>query len=525
MRRLFAYLSLALAFIVGGSIHSPAQARPQQAKPPVITSINPVTGVVGASVTVFGTNFGTSQGSVTFNGNPASVVQWTDYSIVAKVPSGNASGNVVATVASTPSNAVAFKVVTMPTTSIVHTNFGFQCGFDPSDCGGPHGSIIWPQSTAQPEFLRLHDVSTSWSDMSTGPGAYDWTALDTWLDVIAQHQPVNVIEVFSWVPCWDAPTCEAPGIAPTGTNSLPLDFSKANGSTAFNDFVTQFTQHCSTNGNCAGNCPPDTTCKSTNLIRYYELWNEWNTTVRWSGTINELYEMLAPAVPIIRANVKNAVILTPSTTSGNNPVFLSWLNLETTNGRLSDWVVWHDYLKGRTPEAEWSMFSSLYLSNLVSLSAWKSYPWADTETNFNVDTFACPDIFNAEDCTGQVVRWQLINSSNGAQSLNWYKWMETIEANSQYKTAYNSMAQFLMGGKFAGPCAATGSGASAPWTCSFTESSGVKALWVWTTSEAGASYTVPTGYVDYLDLTGGAKTTIDAGQAIPITTIPIILEQ
>jgi hypothetical protein len=119
MRKCFAYLSLALALIVGTNVRSFAQA----VKPPVITSINPVTGVVGASVTVFGTNFGTSQGSITFNGSPASVVQWTNYSIVAKVPAGSSSGNVVATTGSTPSNAISFKVVTMPTTSIVHTNF------------------------------------------------------------------------------------------------------------------------------------------------------------------------------------------------------------------------------------------------------------------------------------------------------------------------------------------------------------------------------------------------------------------
>ena len=69
--------------------------------------------------------------------------------------------------------------------TIVVRNFGFQCGLTTTNCGRNDGTLVWPDAEAQPGMLRLHDVGTSWSDLSTGPGTYNWTKLDTWLDTIA----------------------------------------------------------------------------------------------------------------------------------------------------------------------------------------------------------------------------------------------------------------------------------------------------------------------------------------------------
>jgi hypothetical protein len=525
MRTLSAFLSLTLALLVGTDFNAAAQGKPgNQQGHLALLQVSPSPGVVGATITISGQNLGTTQGSstITFNGMPAPVLLWNNWTILATVPAGKTSGDVVVTVGGTASNGIHFDLATLPTRSITNSVFGFQCGLGITNCGQLGGGIVWPQMQGQPQFLRLHDAETSWSDLSTGPSTYNWTMLDSWLDVIAKHQPLRVIEVFAWVPCWDASTCEGPTVAPTGTNTPPLDLT-ANGSRSFNDFVTQFVQHCSAAGNCAGNCPPGKTCASTNLIRYYELWNEWNTSMRWAGNIDQLYDMLAPAIPIIRANVNKSLILTPSVTSGDVPDFQAWLNLETTNGRLSDAVDWHDYLSGSTPEEEWSQHGSIYLSTMVSLPAWRTTPWADTETNYDTQTYACPAKFSADDCTGQIVRWQLLHSSNGASSLNWYKLNQTIQSNPQYQTAYKYMLQYLSAGTFGGPCTSSGA-MGGTWTCNFTESNATAALWVWTPNEAGTTFTVPSGYVDYLDMTG-AKTTVYPGQSIPIGPIPVMLEQ
>ncbi|HXA76905.1 MAG TPA: RHS repeat-associated core domain-containing protein, partial [Candidatus Acidoferrales bacterium] len=81
---------------------------------PSITSLSPTSGVIGTSVTITGTNFGSIQGSstATFNGTTASPTSWSATSIVAPVPSGATTGNVIVTVSGVASNGQTFTVGT-----------------------------------------------------------------------------------------------------------------------------------------------------------------------------------------------------------------------------------------------------------------------------------------------------------------------------------------------------------------------------------------------------------------------------
>jgi RHS repeat-associated protein len=76
---------------------------------PAISGLYPISGDVGDSVTITGTDFG-STGTVTFNGTAATTSSWTSTSITAAVPSGATTGNVVVTVSSVASNGVGFTV-------------------------------------------------------------------------------------------------------------------------------------------------------------------------------------------------------------------------------------------------------------------------------------------------------------------------------------------------------------------------------------------------------------------------------
>jgi hypothetical protein len=92
--------------------------------PPTITSITPTSGVVGASVTIAGTNFGPTQGSstVTFNGAAATPTSWSATSIVVPVPPGATTGNVVVTVGAVPSSGWLFTVTPTPSISGISPN-------------------------------------------------------------------------------------------------------------------------------------------------------------------------------------------------------------------------------------------------------------------------------------------------------------------------------------------------------------------------------------------------------------------
>ena len=80
--------------------------------PPSITSLSPTSGSAGTSVTITGANFGSTQGTsaVNFNGAAATPSSWSDSTIVAPVPSGATTGNVVVTVGGVASNGVSFTV-------------------------------------------------------------------------------------------------------------------------------------------------------------------------------------------------------------------------------------------------------------------------------------------------------------------------------------------------------------------------------------------------------------------------------
>jgi hypothetical protein len=84
---------------------------------PQISSLSPTSGSVGTAVTITGTNFGSTQGTstVTFNGTAAAATNWSSTKIVAPVPSGATTGNVVVTVAGQDSNGQSFTVT--PTNS------------------------------------------------------------------------------------------------------------------------------------------------------------------------------------------------------------------------------------------------------------------------------------------------------------------------------------------------------------------------------------------------------------------------
>lgn len=79
---------------------------------PKIVSLSPASGPVGTSVTISGSNFGSTQGSstITFNGILAAPTSWSDTNIVTQVPNGASTGPVVVTVNGMSSNEIIFTV-------------------------------------------------------------------------------------------------------------------------------------------------------------------------------------------------------------------------------------------------------------------------------------------------------------------------------------------------------------------------------------------------------------------------------
>jgi IPT/TIG domain/Galactose oxidase, central domain len=127
---------------------------------PVINTLTPNAGPTGYLVTISGYDFGTTTGSVTFNGLSASVTSWNPTSVVVTVPSGATSGNVVVTAGGVPSNSVPFSVVTTPlinTVSPASGWFGTSVTISGANFGSTTGTVTFNGTPASP---------TSWNPTS-----------------------------------------------------------------------------------------------------------------------------------------------------------------------------------------------------------------------------------------------------------------------------------------------------------------------------------------------------------------------
>ena len=403
------------------------------------------------------------------------------------------------------------KASPMGSRPIAATNWSFDCIYWNDDCG-LNGS--WIPTKSQPGTVRLWQSGTEWGLLNNGYDSYDWTYLDTWLDLIAEHQPRAVIYTFGLVPCYIASVgCDGKGWG-NGHNfspSPPSDLT-SEGSPSFEAYVRALVEHCSPSGHCV-----------KDYITYWEMWNEGNLTDFWTGTVTQLYDMFKHVIPIIRSHVPGAVISTPPVCGGDTQWMTSWMKLENTNGRLSDYYGIHIYMRDSPPEQRMGMLRSML--NTKNANGWTTTPWINSETNFNNVSFACSAQFTPQDCRGQLVRWHVLQyayqgGAGGAFHVGWDKW-DTITAGG-YDTYYYTMMQWLTGATFTASCTNSGN----VWMCPLTEASGTNALIVW--NAAGSSWYRPAAeYADYKYFNGrfgGATQSIAPGQPSPIGVEPIMFE-
>jgi hypothetical protein len=132
--------------------------------PPAITSITPTAGAPGASVTIEGSHFGSGKGnqSVTFNGQAASFANWSDSSVVATVPAGATTGDVVVHVSGVASNGMNFTVLPAPSITSVSPVSG-TAGSLVTIVGSHFGAT---QGSGTVTFNGAAASPSSWSDTS-----------------------------------------------------------------------------------------------------------------------------------------------------------------------------------------------------------------------------------------------------------------------------------------------------------------------------------------------------------------------
>ena len=144
---------------------------------PVIEKLKPALGPVGTNVKIKGSNFGTSPGTVTFNGTNAPVnpdSNWESAKIQVKVPEGATTGSVVVTTAGGKSSAGVSFTVTIPAPVISSLDpssgpVNTQVTIDGANFGSS-GTVTFNGTTASTTSWDTDEIETSVpSGATTGP--------------------------------------------------------------------------------------------------------------------------------------------------------------------------------------------------------------------------------------------------------------------------------------------------------------------------------------------------------------------
>jgi len=393
-------------------------------------------------------------------------------------------------------------------------------------------SAPWPP--AQFGSLRIWDAGAMWMQINTGPGAYDWEVLDSWLDHAQAHNQ-DVLYAFGGIPPWASgdkndEKCslwKTPGSCHP-PNDLREDGSGSN--QTFKDFVTALAKH------------------AHGRIKNWEVWNEPQNLPFYHGSIAQMVRITEDLRTILKSIDPEAVIVSPGTgwmdfhpETGKpdwNPMTWTDLYLTAGGGKYVDVMATHAYLKGSCPTGGWDLdqaeIRTQEVRKMMKKHGISDMPLWSTEGSWGpvrqrkMTCTTDPDMQIAYVGQYHIAMW-----AAGYKRVYWYAWNdwdvgelsreEDFEPTPAGK-AYGEIINWMVGATLHG-CDKSKS----QWKCTFTRPDGSQYLAIWdnsqTCSNGNCTITpvkVEPTYVDYLDLAGG-KTKIQ-NNTVPVGMKPIWLE-
>jgi hypothetical protein len=374
-----------------------------------------------------------------------------------------------------------------------------------------------PQGPVPSSFfgMHLHDVKSAWPDVpigalgkgsetvwpyiepnppSNGVHKYNWSILDAWV-AMAQAHGVDFFWANTFVPRWavsDTSTCtytpvgQPPQSGCTGMVSNIDDWI---------DFTTALVT------------------RYKGRIEFYELWNEPYIRKNFTGTVADMVSLTNHFHDVIREKDPGALIISP-THFGYDKSFMDsyWASGATKD---VDVVSLHGEFGDISAEAILASGGGL-VKALMAKYGLSNKPLWDTEAQGGNLT---PDQIERFVAVDHILHW-----STGISRMYWYEWdydRPTYRLkDTPAATAYRQVYKWMVGATMS-PCLISGADVyKATYSCDLVRGA-VKTRAVW--DAAGpSSYTVPTGYASYEDLSGNSQA-ID-GTTVAIGLKPILLK-
>ena len=368
-----------------------------------------------------------------------------------------------------------------------------------------------------------------WWVQKTQGAAFDFSLFDPYVQDALSHGIDYIYELGNSIPPWASsdPTqpCNNPYLGGMGCAAPPANISD------WDNYVTAVVTH------------------YKGQVKFYELWNEPNNNLSWSGTYAQMVSLAKDAYSIAHSIDPNALVLTPATTGpeaapAGNPTPSQWLQsyLQAGGNLYADIGTFHGYIANTSvspsPEPEQSSSAAgcgvdCYVSIVEKVNLFRSIlnnnglaqaALFDTEGSWNFR--------NPPDDDGKVEflsRWYILQAAQGVARVVWFLWGvdpadappaslgSSTEPLTPAAIAYEQVYDWLTGATFSGPCSSSGT----VWSCQLTRANNYQGLIAWNTA-GSSSFTVPSQYVQYQDLSG--NTTNVSGGTVTIGLMPILLE-
>jgi hypothetical protein len=375
-------------------------------------------------------------------------------------------------------------------------------------------------------YGTLSHPPLAWTSIEgTGRGVYSFGVIDQFVNSAPQdgNGVAQVDLVMGWTPGWavaDQSHCL------TQNTGIVVCTNPPDNMQDWSDFVTQVAAHY--NGITAPH------------IKFYEIWNEANTSSFWSGGIKKLVSMAKIAYPILKHDGFSTV-LTPSVVWDSGTKFLATY-LADGGASYADGVSFHGYpsktgkgIKLPVPLPESPVSTNSPIQNMIpafrkvaDANGMSGKPLVTTEGSWGVNGVSDSDM-QAAWITHYVILQAGLATQNNLEFQTWYTWGHassgTIETPQGSPTkaglAYQEVTTWLTG-TTPSPCTSSGTSGNL-WSCPVG-----KNLIVWDASQSCSNgvcttgpYNASQGYTKYVDV-GGDSHSITGTIALGVK--PILLE-
>ncbi len=397
-------------------------------------------------------------------------------------------------------------------------------------------------------FGLLAHGDFAWETIEPSRGVFDFSVFDNYMSLIQRHglvDPVTNTANFAMTlaagtPIWAvASKCAGPNSACTCTTTTCT--APPDNIADWTDFLNTLINHY--NG------------KTQPHIKYYELWNEFNYSLWWTGGDAAMVALAKAAYPIIHQDL-HSMLLTPSVSGPVGTVspvsgYTRMKDYLQAGGYLyADGGAFHGYIAGSAgninpfpmPEddvtsdcTEWVTCYGSIITKAEQMRAvfdqngLAGKPMFQTEGSWGKNTVTKSDIQVA-----WLSRWLLLQAGLRAelnlQMAAWFTWAPgtgfgwgTIETSSGTPSdagiAYQHVFDWVSGATIAQRCSPD---SNSTYTCTLTRAGGYTAKAVWNT-KGTISYTPGAGYTQYRDL-AGLTHSIAPGASIQIGAEPVLVE-